>query len=50
MRFLALFAAQPNLKLTVHFEVKEGVSQQKVDETKMALRELGLDGGRLDTQ
>lgn len=42
-RVLARFAAQPDLALTVRFEVKEGVTSQKADETRVALRELGLD-------
>jgi len=42
-RVLARFATQPDLKLRVRFEVAEGVSPQKVDETRVALRELGLD-------
>ncbi len=46
-RVLARFATQPDLKLRVRFEVKEGVSQQKADETRVALRELGLDEGGL---
>ena len=46
-RVLARFATQPDLELTVHFEVQEGVSQQKVDETRVALRELGLDESTL---
>jgi hypothetical protein len=46
-RVLARFATQPDLKLKVHFEVKEGVSQQKADETRIALRELGLDESKL---
>jgi hypothetical protein len=46
-RVLARFATQPDLKLRVRFEVKEGVSQQKVHETRMALKELGLDEGGL---
>ncbi|MFZ5916058.1 MAG: ATP-binding protein [Chloroflexota bacterium] len=46
-RVLARFATQPDLKLRVRFEVKEGVSQQKADETRIALRELGLEEGGL---
>ena len=42
-RVLARFATQSDLSLRVRFEVTEGVSQQKVDETRIALRELGLD-------
>jgi hypothetical protein len=42
-RVLARFATQPDLKLTIRFEVTKGVSPQKADETKVALRELGLD-------
>jgi hypothetical protein len=41
---LSKFAATAGLKLTIRVEVApvEGVSPQKVDETKVALRELGL--------
>jgi len=42
-RVLARFATQPSLKLTLRFEVTEDVSPQKADETRVALRELGLD-------
>ena len=42
-RVLARFATQPDLKLKIRFEVTKGVSPQKADETKVALRELGLD-------
>ena len=44
-KVLAKFAANPNLKITVKFEVEdEGLSaEQKKEETKTALRELGLD-------
>ena len=44
MEDLAKFAPTRGLKLTVKFEVEPegGVSQQKLDETKSALRELGL--------
>ncbi len=43
-KFLSKFATALGLKLTVTVEVDspEGVSQQKVDEAKVALRELGL--------
>ena len=43
-KVLSKFASTRGLKLTVKFEVEsEGaVSQQKIDETKSALRELGL--------
>ena len=47
-RVLARFATQPDLKLRVRFEVNEGVSQQKADETRIALKELGLDEGGLE--
>jgi hypothetical protein len=47
-RVLARFATQPDLKLTLRFEVSEGVSPQKVDETRIALRELGLDENGLE--
>lgn len=39
---LARFATQAGLKLNVRFQITEGVSPQKVDETRIALRELGL--------
>ena len=43
-KVLSKFAATAGLKLTLRVEVApaEGVSKQKVDETKVALRELGL--------
>jgi len=43
-KVLSKFAAARGLKLTVHVEVSPdgGVSKQKLDETKSALRELGL--------
>jgi hypothetical protein len=43
-KVLSRFAATAGLKLTLRVEVAppEGVSPQKVDETKVALRELGL--------
>jgi hypothetical protein len=43
-KVLSKFAATDGLKLTLRVEVApaEGVSPQKVDETKIALRELGL--------
>jgi hypothetical protein len=43
-KVLSRFAASAGLKLTLRVEVApaEGVSPQKVDETKVALRELGL--------
>src|SRR5207249_8187607 len=43
-KVLSKFAATTGLKLTLRVEVAptEGVSLQKVDETKVALRELGL--------
>jgi hypothetical protein len=43
-KVLSKFAATAGLKLTLRVEVApaEGVSPQKVDETKVALRELGL--------
>jgi len=44
-KVLAKFATGSGLKLTVQFDVTPdgGVSQQRLDETKTALRELGLD-------
>ena len=43
-KVLSRFAATPGLKLTLRVEVApaEGISAQKVDETRVALRELGL--------
>jgi hypothetical protein len=43
-KVLAKFAASKGLKLTVRFELKsEGpISPQKIEETKVALRELGF--------
>jgi hypothetical protein len=43
-KVLSKFAANAGLKLTLRVEVAppEGISPQKVDETKVALRELGL--------
>ncbi|MGA7933892.1 MAG: hypothetical protein WCA35_10125, partial [Kovacikia sp.] len=50
MRVLSKFAADKNLKLTLKVEISaEGeVSEQKFEETKTALHELGLEG-ELDT-
>lgn len=44
-RVLTKFATSPGLTLTLTVEVAppEGISKQKVEETKVALRELGLD-------
>ena len=44
-KVLSKFAASKGLKLTVRFELSSdgAVSQQKVEETRAALRELGLD-------
>jgi hypothetical protein len=44
-KVLSKFAASKGLKLTVRFELTAdgAVSQQKIEETKVALRELGLD-------
>jgi hypothetical protein len=43
-KVLSKFSATAGLKLTLRVEVApaDGVSRQKVDETKVALRELGL--------
>jgi Protein of unknown function (DUF499) len=43
-RVLAKFAVGQGLKLTVNVEVSpdDGISKQKIDETKISLRELGL--------
>lgn len=44
-KVLSRFVGSSGLKLKIEIEVKpdEGVSQQKVEQTKVALRELGLD-------
>jgi hypothetical protein len=44
-KVLSKFAASKGLKLTVRFELAPdgAVSPQKIEETKVALRELGLD-------
>ncbi|MEK6780102.1 MAG: AAA family ATPase [Bacteroidota bacterium] len=44
-KVLAKFASNPNLKITVKFEVEEDATnaEQKREETKTALREMGLD-------
>jgi len=44
-KVLAKFAANPNLKITVKFEVEDDAAnaEQKKEETKTALREMGLD-------
>jgi hypothetical protein len=49
-RVLSKFATAAGLRLTVKVEVAPdgGISQQKVDETRSALRELGLND-KLDT-
>ncbi|WP_334109814.1 ATP-binding protein [Thermodesulfitimonas autotrophica] len=44
-KVLAKFAGSPGLKITVSIEVspEDGISEQKVEETRLALLELGLD-------
>jgi hypothetical protein len=44
---LPRFTISKGLKLQVSVEVsdEEGISEQKIEETKVALRELGLDDG-----
>lgn len=44
-KVLAKFAANPNLKITIKFEVEDEAAnaEQKKEETKTALREMGLD-------
>lgn len=44
-KVLAKFASNPNLKVTIKFEVEDesSDSEQKMEETKTALREMGLD-------
>jgi hypothetical protein len=43
-KVLARFATGTGLRLSVRLEVdqQEGISTQKIEETKVALRELGL--------
>lgn len=43
-KVLSRFAASKGLKITLTVEVSQegGVSEQKIEETKVALRELGL--------
>jgi hypothetical protein len=43
-KVLTRFATTKGLKIKIDFEVSqaEGISEQKVEETKVALRELGL--------
>jgi hypothetical protein len=43
-KMLTRFATTKGLKIKIDFEVSqaEGISEQKVEETKVALRELGL--------
>ena len=44
-KVVSKFAPSKDIKLTVTFEAapEGGISKQKVEETKAALRELGLD-------
>ena len=44
MKVLSKFAKNNKLKIDVGFEISsdEGISKQQIDETKSALRELGL--------
>jgi hypothetical protein len=44
-RVLSRFASTPGLKLTVSFEVppESNVTRAQIEETRTALRELGLD-------
>lgn len=44
-KILAKFATQPGLKIGLNVEVapEEGVSSQKINEIKLALRDLGLE-------
>ena len=44
-KVLSKYATGDGLKLTLKIEItpSEGVSKQKVEDTKVALRELGLD-------
>lgn len=46
MKILSKFATGGNVKLSLNVEINQpdGISQQKIEETKVALRELGLDG------
>ena len=51
MNVLSKFALGHNLKITVHVDVAQsaGIPEQKIEETRSALRELGL-GDQLDTK
>lgn len=44
-KVLSKFAREMNLKISIQFEVtqEDGVSPQKIEEAKIALRELGLE-------
>ena len=44
-KVLSRFALGHQLKLSLHVEVanEQGISEQKIEETKGALRELGVD-------
>jgi hypothetical protein len=42
-KVLSRFASTPGLKLTVTFEVPPGLTKAQIEETRTALRELGLD-------
>ena len=50
-KVLSRFALGHNLKLSLHVDVSQsaGISTQKIEETKGALRELGL-GDQLETE
>ena len=53
MKVLSKFALGHNLKITVHVDVAQsaGISEQKIEETRSALRELGLgDDIKADSQ
>jgi hypothetical protein len=51
-KVVSKFATTPGIKLTVKFEANPpgGVSHQKVEETRSALKELGLDGDNLKSE
>ena len=52
MKILSRFATDPNLRLMVRFDLSSeaGISQHEVEEVEIALRELGLDAGKLKAE
>jgi len=51
-KVLAKFASNPNLKVTIKFEVEEDLinAEQKTEETKTALKEMGLEDNLLRSE